>query len=106
MAEPLLGYALSFKNRALNADLFGSPHAVLDSVQARGLAPASLAEHPRVKMGDVEVFKGQPERTFSGGRHAESPLDFLPVLRAPQRACVHQQASGGRQFMAVLPTGA
>jgi hypothetical protein len=79
--EPMIGHALSFKNRALSIDFFGSPHEVLEQIQARGLAPAELAARRQSKISYMEVFKDQPEMRFSGGAHAESVLELLDALR-------------------------
>src|SRR5687767_12714486 len=78
--EPMIGYAFSFRNRALGVDFFGSPHEILEQVRARGLTPADLAAHRETEISSMEVFKDQPEMKFSGGPHAEAILLLLDAL--------------------------
>jgi hypothetical protein len=82
----LLGYVLSFENKALGLSFFGSPKEVLDAVRTRGVSYTSLADDPRTTIDAAEVHKPSPRLTFGGGLHAEPTLELIEAIREVDHA--------------------
>jgi hypothetical protein len=91
---PIIGYAFSVVNEALDVNSYGSPKEVIDELGAKSKKFLAVFNNPETEIDATETLQEAPKLSFSGGRHAEAVLELLDAIQhsdVPSAATVLKQ---------------